>query len=419
MSLHVRLAKLVPRQAKMLRCVRGLASKQVHERGVGAASRVSRWIEAQDRKQWWVNVGCASEGKLAGCQLVEQVDASKPFAIATRLGPLESAPIVWSSDDDAVPEVLADESLVEQASRLSFMLVGNAARLAERLDTLFPGAAVVCARLDAPVRGVAALGVEPEDAAAALSPLAPLGVTCNDRVSRAIFLPRSETRDTNNILRPGVPSFISDTLLRPGLPVFMLNDVVVLPWEEFTVNIFEPRYRRMIKHSIDNQSLFVIANPKSNIGTACRIERARIEPDGKSEVVAKGLVRVRIGDLESDRSEFGLMRLAACDGGVQDGYVACDDDFHARVDHIASLIDGISSPQDEVSPRETIAGVLAREGVFDNAEAASWALACRLASRFRWAPFELRTYWLEATDTRDRIASLHDILTVLMAKTST
>ncbi|HYX51338.1 MAG TPA: LON peptidase substrate-binding domain-containing protein [Ktedonobacteraceae bacterium] len=100
------------------------------------------------------------------------------------------------------------------------------------------------------------------------------------------------------------------------LPLFPL-DVVLFPGEDLPLHIFEPRYRLMINECNEHKTPFgiVLVRPNSkhlqevpySIGTMARIELLDRLDDGRMNLIAKGLQRFRI--LELDRQKLYLSGL--------------------------------------------------------------------------------------------------------------
>ena len=86
------------------------------------------------------------------------------------------------------------------------------------------------------------------------------------------------------------------------IPLFPLN-IVVLPYEEVPLHIFEPRYKSMVKSAIDNQSPFgIVLNHKGsfeNIGCSLYITKIiKTYDNGEYDLIATGNRRFRILEKE-------------------------------------------------------------------------------------------------------------------------
>lgn len=97
------------------------------------------------------------------------------------------------------------------------------------------------------------------------------------------------------------------------LPIFPLKNVVLFPGMVLPLHIFEPRYREMINHCIDNQLPFGVvlieegeevgkAAVPHKIGTAAKIVRIERLPDGRMNITTIGTERFEIQELHYNRS---------------------------------------------------------------------------------------------------------------------
>ncbi len=86
------------------------------------------------------------------------------------------------------------------------------------------------------------------------------------------------------------------------LPIFPLPGAVVLPGGALPLNIFEPRYLKMIQDAMRDDQLIGMIQPKDELadrslcdtGCAARIIRYSETSDGRLEVVLEGLCRFNI-----------------------------------------------------------------------------------------------------------------------------
>ena len=86
------------------------------------------------------------------------------------------------------------------------------------------------------------------------------------------------------------------------IPLFPLN-IIVLPYEEVPLHIFEPRYKKMIKNSIKENSPFgIVLNNSGNIDNlGCSLYVTKIIKEYKSgeyDLIATGSKRFKILDKE-------------------------------------------------------------------------------------------------------------------------
>ena len=84
------------------------------------------------------------------------------------------------------------------------------------------------------------------------------------------------------------------------LPLFPL-DVVVFPYSEIQLHIFEPRYREMVSHCLDFETPFGIVLIREHdtdesylVGTVCRIVESIRHADGRFDIKVRGERRFRV-----------------------------------------------------------------------------------------------------------------------------
>jgi Lon protease-like protein len=95
--------------------------------------------------------------------------------------------------------------------------------------------------------------------------------------------------------------------LPPTLPVFPLSEVLLLPGMELPLNIFEPRYIRMIDDCMAERRILGMIQPRESIfskvrkdkplydvGCAGKIKAFNETDDGRYMIVLSGLCRFRI-----------------------------------------------------------------------------------------------------------------------------
>mgnify|MGYP001029098474 FL=1 len=98
------------------------------------------------------------------------------------------------------------------------------------------------------------------------------------------------------------------------IPLFPLN-IVVFPYEEVPLHIFEPRYKKMITESIENNTPFgiVLNNNGSvdNIGCSLNVTKVlKHYDDGEYDLIATGkkcfqiIDKVKEGDLWIGNIEY-------------------------------------------------------------------------------------------------------------------
>jgi len=89
------------------------------------------------------------------------------------------------------------------------------------------------------------------------------------------------------------------------IPLFPLN-VVLLPGMTLPLHIFEPRYKRMIKTVIDDESPFGVVLARENgmatVGCTAMVRRVvRTYPDGRMDVITLGESAFRIRAVHKDK----------------------------------------------------------------------------------------------------------------------
>jgi len=96
-------------------------------------------------------------------------------------------------------------------------------------------------------------------------------------------------------------------LMQPDrIPLFPLN-VVLFPGEPLPLHIFEPRYRRMVRHCLDSRSpfgmLLALSDGVVRVGCSAEIlEVTRRYGDGRMDILTVGRQRFRIVDLFTEDS---------------------------------------------------------------------------------------------------------------------
>lgn len=100
-------------------------------------------------------------------------------------------------------------------------------------------------------------------------------------------------------LSPFMPSFAQ---LPSSLPIFPLPNVVLLPRGHLPLNIFEPRYLKMIAAALASNQLIGMIQPQEQsapsalreVGCAGRIVRYEETADGRMEILITGLCRFKV-----------------------------------------------------------------------------------------------------------------------------
>jgi uncharacterized protein len=104
--------------------------------------------------------------------------------------------------------------------------------------------------------------------------------------------------------------------LPPVIPIFPLTGSLLLPATLLPLNIFEPRYRNMVTDALEEgmhigmiqpvvprlDNFGALLDPTEverapelySVGCAGRIDRSELQPDGRYEIVLRGICRFRI-----------------------------------------------------------------------------------------------------------------------------
>jgi hypothetical protein len=104
-------------------------------------------------------------------------------------------------------------------------------------------------------------------------------------------------------------------MLPPTIPIFPLPNVVLFPNVFLPLHIFEPRYRQMVQDTLDGDRMIGMVLLRSGwegdyegrppvypIGCAGLITHAERLPDGRYNIVLRGLGKFRVVEEESGRS---------------------------------------------------------------------------------------------------------------------
>jgi len=114
----------------------------------------------------------------------------------------------------------------------------------------------------------------------------------------------------------------------PRLPIFPLPGAVLLPHTLVPLHIFEPRYRKMTRDCADGLRVLALANipddraaaekpprvaPIVGVGVLARMDAL---PDGRFNIVLRGILRARIEEELVSREPYRLVRAVALDSTV-------------------------------------------------------------------------------------------------------
>src|SRR5207302_3768480 len=105
------------------------------------------------------------------------------------------------------------------------------------------------------------------------------------------------------------------------LPIFPLPGAVLLPYALIPLPVFEPRYRKMVRDCQSGAGVMALANipgdalrdgrepprvlPVIGAGILARVDPL---PDGRSNIVLRGVLRARIVDEISSQEPYRLVR---------------------------------------------------------------------------------------------------------------
>jgi Lon protease-like protein len=99
----------------------------------------------------------------------------------------------------------------------------------------------------------------------------------------------------------------------PEVGIMTLPNAILFPQALLPLYVFEPRYRAMLKESLENQRMFAVALPQPDAGP--RLEPHRVagvgliracvdKPDGSSNLILQGVSRVRFTDFVQEKPYY-------------------------------------------------------------------------------------------------------------------
>jgi hypothetical protein len=129
-------------------------------------------------------------------------------------------------------------------------------------------------------------------------------------------------------------NFHSFTDLPPQLPLFPLTGVVLLPRGALPLNVFEPRYLKMVDEALKGDRLIGLIQPSENpdtvlkpklsaVGAAGRIVSFRETDDNRYLITLSGLCRFRLTGEVAAEAPY---RIGLCDYSAFAGDMAEDDE---------------------------------------------------------------------------------------------
>ena len=196
------------------------------------------------------------------------------------------------------------------------------------------------------------------------------------------------------------------------LPVFPLP-LVLLPNELLPLHIFEPRYRRMLKDVEVDRHLFGVSffDPENSpaekpavgtIGCVAEVRDIQILPDGRSNILAIGVIRYRL--------------LSYVEAG--EDYLIGDLDFFEDEPHSEEELKPLADDVYELFERVARAAfkISGSRGTFPEIpRAESEKLSFLITAAFN-LDTAMKTAMLEMTSTSERLEKIHDMLTQTVDK---
>jgi hypothetical protein len=164
-------------------------------------------------------------------------------------------------------------------------------------------------------------------------------------------------------------------LLPEEIPLFPLAGVALFPDLPLPLHIFEPRYRRMVKDALDGPRIIGIILPRPapsgsggaesippalfEVGGAGRIEGIAELPDGRSNIVLRGLSRFRVDEeLQATDRPYRRARVTALVESVRDEK-ALTDSLAQVLHEIGQVDEGMSLlARDDEAPKTLVVNML-------------------------------------------------------------
>ena len=89
------------------------------------------------------------------------------------------------------------------------------------------------------------------------------------------------------------------------IPVFPLSNFIIFPKATVPLNIFEPRYKQMVKNAIESKQPFgiVLKEEEGVYKKGCRVEVTKVlqkYPNGEYDIIVKGIERFKVLSTEKD-----------------------------------------------------------------------------------------------------------------------
>jgi len=203
----------------------------------------------------------------------------------------------------------------------------------------------------------------------------------------------------------------------PRLPIFPLPGVVLLPGAQIPLHVFEPRYRRLVRDCARGAGVLGLACiptgeegmtdptrkprilPVLGAGVLARVERL---PDGRSNIVVRGVLRARVQREHETAEPYRLVEAVALPEETADADVA-------RADSLRRLVFALCTAQ-----RNATSAALAQ--IAGRATAPS-ELADIVASAVIEDPFE-RQAILETLSVSRRLVRVERAVSAALALTA-
>lgn len=192
------------------------------------------------------------------------------------------------------------------------------------------------------------------------------------------------------------------------IPIFPLHGVLLLPRGQLPLNVFEPRYLRMVLDALGNGRVIGMIQTRAAephpvpdgaalfpVGCAGRISAFAETADGRLLITLSGIGRFRVGR-ELDRAAGGYRRVVA-------DYAAFAPDREPPTGRIADRARLLAAVRGFFADRATELDWKAVESASDDALVTSLAMLCPLAGSEKQA-------LLEASDLAERATLLTTML---------
>ena len=186
------------------------------------------------------------------------------------------------------------------------------------------------------------------------------------------------------------------------LGLFPLN-IVLFPGSLYPLRIFEPRYKQLIRETIDSDGAFGInlveENKMANVGCLAKVDKVvHVYPDGKMEIVVIGTERFRIDSYHDGDKPYLVAEVNTFDDEAN-----APPDFELLentirlYNQLAEVVYGEAEPL--LEPSQWITG----------------GAAFRMAQK-SGLDLSLRQKMLEMLSEDERLSFLHNYLTELVPK---